>query len=363
MKLEQKYSNPRSLIGFSGRGTISRYAKGVTGLDDKLSHIPTYVLHREVKRPRPYNPVILYEPRTLLQGDLIDMVSRGRNNKGKKYILVIVDAFTRKAWVEPLTNKSGPVVLAAFKKILKKTGKFKRFMSDAGKEFLAEGFQKLLTQHGIEYVRGHPHAPHVERLNRTLQGKLFKYMTENETNTWLGALDPIVESYNARHHRMIDMSPNEAERKENRSFLINKVTRYYEKALQKRKKPKFKVGDIVSVQKDKGNFSKGYTQVFTDELYKVFYVHTKLPIPMYTLIDYDFDMRETDPEIIEDKLVRGRFYENELQSAKYGVFKVERIVDRKVEDGKQFVLVKWKGWPARYNSWEPASNIVRRYRK
>ena len=128
MKFEQSYSNPRSLIGFSGRGTISRYAKKVTRLDDKLSHIPTYVLHREAKRPRIYNPVILYEPRILIQGDLIDMIARGKYNRGTKYILVLIDAFTRKCWVEALPDKSGPTVLKAFKKCYKQIGKFQRFI-------------------------------------------------------------------------------------------------------------------------------------------------------------------------------------------------------------------------------------------
>ena len=365
MSIQSNYTNPGHVIGFSGINTAYRYAdkKAKKRVKSKLSHIPTYVYHREVKRPKVYNPYILYRPRILLQGDLIDMISRAEFNEGVKYVLVVVDSFTRFCWAEPLRDKSAKSVFSAFRIIYAKTGKFKRFMSDAGKEFLAANFQSFLKQEGIQYVRGNPHAPHVERLNRTLQGKLFRYMTENETNEWLPALNKIVHSYNNRVHRMIGMSPKSAENVRNRNKIIQTVTRYYEKAMGKRKKPQFKVGDIVSMQKDKSVFGKGYTQVFTDELFKIFKVHSNLPIPMYTLIDYDHDLNESDPKIIEKNIVRGRFYENELQLANFDAFKVEKILEERVRDGVESVLVKWKGWPSKYNSWEPKINIVRTFRK
>lgn len=365
MAFKNQYVNPNHVIGFSGINTAYRYAnkRNRKNLKNILSHVPTYVYHREAKRPKVYNPYILYRPRVLLQGDLIDMVARSKSNGGVKYILVVVDSFTRMCWAEPLPDKSASNVLKAFKKIYEKTGNFKRFMSDAGKEFLSSNFQEFLDKNEIQYVRGNPHAPHVERLNRTLQGKLFRYMTENETNSWVHVLEKIVSGYNNRHHRMIGMSPKQAEEMENRSELIRNVTEYYSKALKKRKKANFKVGDIVSMQKDKSVFGKGYTQVFTDELFKIFKVHTNLPIPMYTLIDYNHDLSESDPKIIEENIVRGRFYENELQLANFDVFKVEKILKEQVKNGVKSVLVKWKGWPSKYNSWEPKTNIVRSYRK
>ena len=365
MTIQSHYTNPSHVIGFSGVNTAYRYSnqKNRKQIKNRLSHRPTYVFHREVKRPRVYNPYILYRPRVLLQGDLIDMISRADFNQGVKYVLVVVDSFTRFCWAEPLYDKSAKNVLQAFRKIYGKTGEFKRFMSDAGKEFLSKNFQLFLKEKEIQYVRGNPHAPHVERLNRTLQGKLFRYMTENENNKWLSALPKIVSSYNSRRHRMIGMSPKQAESSKNRSELIKNVSKYYEKAIKKKRKPKFKIGDIVSMQKDKSVFGKGYTQVFTDELFKIYKIHLKLPIPMYTLVDYDHNLNETDPEIIEKNIVRGRFYENELQLANFDVFKVEKILKERMKNGVKSVLVKWKGWPKKYNSWEPKSNIVKTFKK
>lgn len=365
MKLEARYATPQHKIGFSGINAIERHLPRISRsrLKAKLSRVPTYVYHREAKKPKVYNPFMLYRPRILLQGDLIDLVSRSKYNQGVKYILVVVDAFTRYCWAETLLDKSAEVVLAAFKRILRKTGYFQRFMSDAGKEFLGNNFQKLLKTSKIQYVRGNPHAPHVERLNRSLQSVIFKYMTENETNRWVSVLPAVVAGYNGRHHRIIGMSPKDAENPKNRAQLVANLSRYYDKALQRRKAPKFKVGDVVSMQKDKNVFGKGYTQVFTDELFKIWKVHDNLPIPMYTLVDYDHNFEKASMDELKRNLIHGRFYENELQSAQFDVFKVEKVMRRRVRNGRREVLVKWKGWPSKYNSWEPESNVVSHFRK
>lgn len=352
MGLDEDYGNPRHVSSFSGRNVITRYSKLTKKkLDGRLSRIPTYVLHREAKRPKVYNPFIIYEKRDLLQADLIDMQSRSKDNGGVKYILIVCDTLTRKCWAELLLNKTSKSVLAKFKKIYEKTGSFKRFMTDAGSEFVSRDFQQFLTDKGIQFVRGNPHSPHVERLNRTIQGKIFRYMTENESKKWAHILKDVVLAYNNRRHRIIKMSPSQAEDPENFSQLLFNVRLYYDKALEKRKSPKFKVGDTVSIQKQKGVFAKGYSQVFSDELFKIREVHDKLPIPMYSLSSYD------DAEKIE-----GRFYANELSLANFELFKVEKILNTRMNaQGVREVRVKWKGWPSRYNQWIKKTDIGREY--
>ena len=39
------------------------------------------------------------------------------------------------------------------------------------------------------------------------------------------------------------------------------------------------------------------------------------------------------------------------------VFIVEKVLKKRVWKGRQEVLVKWKGYTNRYNSWEPMENI------
>ena len=84
------------------------------------------------------------------------------------------------------------------------------------------------------------------------------------------------------------------------------------------------------------------------------HVHTKLPIPQYTLTDFSGKEELT-----------GRFYENEMQLATYTVYKVEKVLDSRVnsETGDEEVLVKWLGWHEKHNQWIPKSNITRDFEK
>ena len=189
MSFSKNYTNPRHKLAFSGKNVIRRYSNlSPAKINEKLSRIPTYVLHREVKKPRTYNPIMLYAKRDLIQADLIDMINLSKANNGEKYILVVCDSFSRKCWTASLRNKTADLVLDAFKKLYVKIGPFKRLMTDAGSEFISRKFKAFLNKNNIEFTRGNPHAPHVERLNRTLQNKLFRYMTENETQKLVSSL-------------------------------------------------------------------------------------------------------------------------------------------------------------------------------
>ena len=55
-----------------------------------------------------------------LVADLVEMQPLAKRNSGNRYILVVVDAFSKYAWVEPIKSKTGIAVTEAFKKILKR---------------------------------------------------------------------------------------------------------------------------------------------------------------------------------------------------------------------------------------------------
>ena len=39
-------------------------------------------------------------------------------------------------------------------------------------------------------------------------------------------------------------------------------------------------------------------------------------------------------------------------------WEVEEIMDSRVKKGKKFYLVRWKGWPEEYTSWQPEEDCV-----
>ncbi len=113
---------------------------------------------------------------------------------------------------------------------------------------------------------------------------------------------------------------------------------------------KFKVGDLVRISKAKSIFQKGYTANWSREIFKIKKCLPRIP-PVYIISDD----HPTNPEIID-----GIFYEEQLQKIlkDNDIYYVEQVVSERNKKGKKEVLIKWLGYPDKFNTWEPASNFV-----
>ena len=68
--------------------------------------------------------------------DLADMQLISKYNKGIRYLLCVIDSFSRYAWVIPLKNKKGESIVEGFKKILNDSNrKPNKIWVDHGTEF------------------------------------------------------------------------------------------------------------------------------------------------------------------------------------------------------------------------------------
>ena len=103
-------------------------------------------------------------------------------------------------------------------------------------------------------------------------------------------------------------------------------------------KPRFSVGDKVRITKKKTIFEKGYTPRWTEEVFIISQQLNTQP-PTYRLED---DEGEDIP---------GSFYEPELQRTDQEIFRIEKILRRQTRGGVKQAYVKWKGYPAAFNSW------------
>ena len=118
--------------------------------------------------------------------------------------------------------------------------------------------------------------------------------------------------------------------------------RLYSERLKGQKKPTFKVGDRVRLNKIHRTFEKGYLPGWTEE---VFVVHRVIPGPVPTYKIHEWD----------DTPVQGTFYEEDLQKVHVSdVFRIEKVLKRQ----KDRWLVKWKGWPDKYNSWIRSQDVT-----
>ena len=94
---------------------------------------------------------------------------------------------------------------------------------------------------------------------------MIKYFSANNTRKFVNVLDLLVDQYNNTIHSSIRMTPKEASRKENE----NKVWRnLYPEFGDKTLTPKFSIVDNVRITKKK-EFDKGYTQRWTEEVFKI----------------------------------------------------------------------------------------------
>ena len=228
---------------------------------------------------------------------------------------------------------------------------FKKCGSDRGKEFTSKAFQDNLNRRRIKHVLMR-HAVHAERFQRSLQTMMNRYMSSKQTYRYVDVLEELVRSYNNRHHRIIKMTPNEAKEKKNRKKLLTALSKYYNIAESKKRKPKFEIDDLVRVEKKKQLFDRGYEETFSREVFKIISINRRLPIPMYKLSNLQ-----------NTKTLFGSFYANQLQlvTNPEQVYKITEIIKTRKRKGKTEHLVRWFGYGPEDDSWIQAEDIVERY--
>lgn len=349
------YSRPGHAIAFS---TPTRAAKhfniSVKRAKKILEHEDGYTLHREYKQPKIYNPYYVHSRREQVQADLIDVSKIAASNNNTTFLLVLIDIFTKRLWVYPLRNKSGASMRAALRLWFASLDTPpKKMMTDRGTEFTNYAVRSLLRSHGVEWqpANGTLKACIAERVNKTLQELIYKYMTQYESTNYIDRLPDIVRTYNKRIHSTIKMSPEEGDRPENEQNVRAILHQKYEKISRQRRAPKLKLGAMVRVKtepKKISSSSRSYAEQFKGEYFKIMRINMSLPIPLYYLKSMD------DGELIE-----GGFYANELQQVRGDVFKIESQLRERRRRGRREVFVKWKYFGPQWNEWIPADSIVR----
>ena len=142
--------------------------------------------------------------------DLADMQSLSRKNKGIKYLLCAIDLYSKYAFVVPLKDKKGIIIVNAFDNIIKQSKrKPNEIWVDQGSEFYNNNFKKWLSDNNIIMYSTYNEGKSVvaERFIRTLKNKLYKHMTASGKNVYYDVLDDVVNKYNNTKHSTIKMKP------------------------------------------------------------------------------------------------------------------------------------------------------------
>ena len=239
------------------------------------------IYSRGPKKKYATNKTNVYHIDDIWSMDILDLKDCGsENNREYRYVLVIIDNFSKNGWTVPLKNKNAQTLKDSFENIIISSKRKPNLIeSDRGREFYNNIFQDFLNRNNIKMFsrNGSYGAVFAERFNRTIRGLLKWIVFEQSDAKWIDILPTITKQYNKKVHSSTKLTPIQASLKKNEGYV-------YKNILDKRKKikPEFHVNDVVRRADLKKTFSKGDTTNWSYKLYKITEI-IKDTIPSYRL--------------------------------------------------------------------------------
>ena len=346
MDQRKLYQDPKFSASFTGQRRFFDGQKqlnpseSLNTVKKKLQAVESYTLHKPVRKPKLYRRIFTKGINYLYQCDLVDLTKYHQENDGYKWIVTIIDTFSKKAWALKMKNKSANSIISVMKPFFR-SNKPQKMQFDQGTEFYNSNFLGLLKKNKIKHysVYSEQKAAIVERFNRTLKERMFKYFTSRGTHRWVDILQDLVNGYNNTKHSSTQFAPeevNQANEKKVRDNLFPKI-----KKLRQFTKPAFKVGDTVRITRKKGLFEKKYEINWSWEVFNVSEVKSKTYPVTYGLSDY------------KGEKILGSFYKSELQlvDKSDNIYPIEKIVKTRTRQKETQYLVKFLGYPDEANTW------------
>ena len=363
--LQNLYFSPSAAGGlFSSTDTLFKMAKrqypylNITKqqISDFLMTKPSYTQNRQRRLRYRTEKIIVGGMNELHQADLIDMHQYSNFNDGIKFLLLVVDVFSKFIWIRELKDKTAHSVLEAFESIYQKYSDFPVELStDKGKEFHNKLLTRFFEKNDVKFFssEGNTKAQFAERSVRTIKRLILTFLGSSGTKRYLNSLQQIVRNYNNTYKHSLQMAPSEVSPKNMKKVFFNIYGKNISTLISEdiispkhlREKNEIKVGDLVRIQTKLGVFAKTYQNTFPAELFKISKDLPSNPI-RYHLQD------------LQGTPIKGTFYASELQkSESNSLVKIEKILEKKRQNGVLFYLVKWLNYPDQFNSLIPADSL------
>ena len=244
--IRQVYEDPRT--GFGNLEETFRQARARNPHITR-GEVRQYLNSLIVRQDRPergYNSFVPPEPMFQLQVDLADMTAFSQGPY--KYLMVAVDAFSKKLTAIPMANKNASTAANAWDKVVKDLGIPLNVYSDDGSEFKKE-FKDKLDYFDVDKVVSRGHATMAERAIRTLKEALVRRLTAGvgRRNQWHLLLPDVLAQYNARPHAATGLAPNAVyDDPEQAELALTRLKRTAKRGAGAR--PQINVGDLVRVK-------------------------------------------------------------------------------------------------------------------
>jgi len=208
--LHDIWNDVKHPASYSGPDKLYRIVKkedtfkiGRTRIKQWLQNQDAYGLSRNIVRKFPRNRYVVNTLDSLWEIDLADLSNIMSYNDNFKYLLFVIDVFSRFLWIQPLMDKSTKIVISALMVVLSSNRKPRSIRSDKGSEFKNKEVRNFLSQKGIHtyYSQDEIKSAVVERVIRTVKSILHRYFRHKQTYRYLHVLQDFVQDYNHRPHR------------------------------------------------------------------------------------------------------------------------------------------------------------------
>lgn len=342
------YFDPSVPGSFAG---VNTFARGKTSKPDKLDRLlrdfPAYSLHKPTRNKFPRNKTIVGQIDSLWQMDLSVMNQFGKYNNGYNYILCVIDVLSKFAFAEPLKTKKPEQVRDGIARIFDRTQRRpSSIQTDKGMEFRGKAFQTYLKSLNIHYYHSNNEETKcsvVERFQKTLKAKMWRYFRHNNTWRFVDILPSLIKSYNETYNRAIGRPPADVTTR-NTPDVWRRL--YESDEFTPRKNYKFDIGDHVRLTSGRNIFRKGYESGWTEEIFRIVAQHPRQQ-PVYSIED------------LLGERIEGTIYEWEMQKVnlKDDYFVIDKVIRTRRHGNKREYFVSFKGWPQKFNQWV---NTIRR---
>ena len=368
--LKNIYEDLDHTAAYSGTDKLYKYVKKKNDRTDitkkdVLNFIrdqKAYQYHGYVPRKFVRRPIKVSMQGVIIGSDLCDLTENiAKHNKGYRYILVLIDLFSRKVDLTPLKNKSGGTVAKALDTFFENSSySYSHLFADEGGEYINGAAQKIYDKYNIVryniFNRRFKNSI-AERYIRDLKSVLYKYFTQNNTYKFLDILPKVEKLHNSSPHtglggetpynvhKLTDLDKiKEQEIIQLKQKIKNygNISRNEIRSLHRIDRA-FTVGSHVRILLNDAEkiFGKSYEKIFSDEIFIIRKVDKKLPIS-YWLSD------------LKNRNIKGVVYHKELKKIKLPEENyVEKVVKtrKNPKTGKKEYLVRWLGYPDEFDEY------------
>ena len=360
------YNDPEHPAGFSGASTVykavrseGRYEITQKQIKTWLASQDAYATFKPARKRFPRPKVIVSSKDQTWDCDCLSLKYHTSDNKGFGYILVCVDVFTRYLYTRPLVALQGVRVKEAYEDIFVYNEKPSTVRSDHGSEFVNKTVEQFFLSQNIKHylTSNEIKTSHGERVIQTLRMRIARLFRARNDFNWIDHLKELTEAYNTSNHTALNSTPSEAMCDTEKTELWH--WQYKRNDTATKTGPnlayEFAVGDRVRISYLRESFHRAYDHSWTKEIYTITHRRMTQGFQKYQIKSWD------------NEPIVGEFYKEELQKTVLESdadvqYEVESELERRTVGPKGHrrveVLVKWLGWPKRYNTWIPEGNLT-----